>query len=137
MRLEAKIYALIGEDPYVPRMIYWSPETCCLTMEYLENGNLKEYTAKALSVLHDHQVIPCDLSPRNFLDSDLNIKIADFGGASLCVFGDDIFSLGSLIYFIMTGSYPYRDIPSNDVEELYEVQQFPDISSITELIQNG
>lgn len=173
MRTEAKIYAMIGENPCVPKIIHWDEETCCLTMEYQENGNLKEYVlqnkenitlqlqlkwskqaAQAIGVLHDLQVIHCDLSPRNFLlDSDLNIKIADFGGASLCgsdpsatpatrfrhpgydwdappVFGDDIFSLGSLIYFIMTGSYPYKDISSNEVEELYELQQFPDVSSI-------
>ncbi|OQE07649.1 hypothetical protein PENVUL_c012G09258 [Penicillium vulpinum] len=142
-------------------------------MEYLENGNLKEYVpqsmqnitpqlqlkwsrqaAKALGVLHALQIIHCDLSPRNFLlDLNLDVKIADFGGASLCgsdpsatpatrfrhpgydwnappVFEDDIFSLGSLVYFIMTGSYPYKDILSDEVEKLYQVQQFPDVSSI-------
>ncbi|PKX90052.1 uncharacterized protein P174DRAFT_445076 [Aspergillus novofumigatus IBT 16806] len=31
------------------------------------------------------QVTHCDLSPKNsLLDCDLNLKIADFGGASLC-----------------------------------------------------
>ncbi|PGH23931.1 hypothetical protein AJ80_01993 [Polytolypa hystricis UAMH7299] len=133
-------------------------------MEYLENGNLRDYMrhnhqtitpllrlrwarepAEALTVLHTVDVMHCVLSPRNFLlDSDLHLKISDFGGASLCgsepsatpatrfrhpaydwnaapVFGDDIFSLGSLIYFIMTGCYPYEDIPSNEVEKLYEL----------------
>ncbi|GKZ33951.1 hypothetical protein AbraIFM66950_004043 [Aspergillus brasiliensis] len=142
-------------------------------MEYLENGYLKEYiqhnmtkitlqlqlqwsrqVAQALGVLHAYQVIHCDLSLRNFLlDSSLNVKIADFGGASLCgsdpsatpatrfrppgydwnvppVFEDDIFGLGSLIYFIMTGSYPYKDILSDEVEKLYEVHQFPDTADV-------
>lgn len=174
MRLEAEIYALIGDHPWIPRIINWDDETCCLTMEYLENGNLKEYVrqkgqnitlqhrirwylqaAEALGVLHSHNVIHCDLLPRNFLlDADLNICIADFGGASLSssdpsatpatrfrhprydfnaalVFQDDIFSLGTLVYFIMTGFYPYEDLPSEKVENLYEINNFPGVSSIT------
>ena len=173
MRLEAKVYAMIGEHPRVPRLVHWDQETCCLTMEYLENGNLKEYilqnhqnissqcrlrwsiqATEALTVLHSFHVIHCDLSPRNFLlDSFLNVKITDFGGASLCgtdpsatpatrfrhpgydwnsspVFGDDIFSLGSLLYFIVTGSYPHAEIASDEVEKLFEVHRFPDVSSL-------
>lgn len=173
MRLEARIYAMIGEHPRMPKLIHWDQKTCCLEIEYLENGNLKEYilqnhqnitpqlrlrwsrqAAEALTVLHGFEVIHCDLSPRNFLlDSHLNVKIADFGGASLCgsdpsatpatrfrhpgydwnvppVFGDDIFSLGSLIYFIMTGSYPYEEVSSDEVEKLYDVQRFPDVSPV-------
>ena len=173
MRLEAQIYGMIGDHPRLPKVLDWDQDTCCLTMEYLENGNLKEHVlqnhqnitlqlrlrwsrqaAEALIVLHSFNVIHCDLSPRNFLlDSHLNVKIADFGGASLCgsdpsatpatrfrhpgydwnvppVFSDDIFSIGSLIYFIMTGSYPYADVPSDEVEKLYESQQFPDVSDI-------
>lgn len=172
MRLEAQVYQKIGEHPRVPNSIAWDPVTCCLTMEYLENGNLRDYirrnqgitpqlrrrwaeqAAEALTVLHANDVIHCDLSPRNFLlDSDLNLKIADFGGVSLCgaepsatpatrfrppgydwnaapVFGDDIFSLGSLIYFIMTDCYPYEEVPSDKIEKLYEVQEFPDVSHL-------
>ncbi|PLB47751.1 kinase-like protein [Aspergillus steynii IBT 23096] len=173
MRLEAQIYSMIGEHPRVPKLIHWDPKTCCLEIEHLENGNLKELilqnhqnitpqhrlqwskqAAEALTVLHRFEVIHCDLSPRNFLlDSQLNVKIADIGGASLCgsdpsatpatrfrhpdydwnvfpVFGDDIFSLGSLIYFIMTGSYPYEEISSDEVEKLYDAQRFPDVSFV-------
>jgi serine/threonine protein kinase len=47
MRVEAKIYEKIfdkfGEHPCIPRVIKWEPESCCLTMEYLENGNLDKY----------------------------------------------------------------------------------------------
>ncbi|KAJ0414509.1 kinase-like domain-containing protein [Aspergillus carlsbadensis] len=174
MRLEAKIYAVIGNSPLVPRLINWDDETCCLEIEYLENGNLREYVrennqtitiqlqiqwslqaAEAIGVLHSHAAIHCDLSPRNFLlDSELNVRIADFGGASLCgsepsatpatrflppgydsnatpVFQVDLFSLGSLIHFIMAGSYPYEDLPCDKVESLFEVDEFPDVSSIT------
>lgn len=110
--------------------------------------------AEALGVLRSYNVIHCDLSPRNFLlDADLNVCIADFGGASLSgsdpsatpatrfrhprydfntapIFQDDIFSLGSLVYFIMTGYYPYKDLPSDKVQNLYEISNFPDVSSI-------
>ena len=30
----------------------------------------------------------------------------------------------------MTGSYSYEDIPSDEVEELYRIEQFPDLSLI-------
>ncbi|KAJ5093318.1 hypothetical protein N7456_009179 [Penicillium angulare] len=174
MRLEAQIYARIGSHQRIPKIIDWDLDSCCLTMEYLENGNIREYirenhqnltpqlrlrwsrqAAEALSVLHRFEVIHCDLSPRNFLlDSNLHVKLADFGGASLCgsepsatpatrfrhpgydynapaVFADDLFSFGSLIFFIMTGSYPYEEVASDEVEKLYEVQEFPDVSSVS------
>lgn len=43
MRLEARIYDAVGAHPRIPRIVSWDPETCCLTMEYLENGTLKDY----------------------------------------------------------------------------------------------
>lgn len=103
MRLEARIYDAVGAHPRIPRIVSWDPETCCLTMEYLENGTLKDYittksesltpqlrlrwtkqASEGLSVLHGAGVIYCDISLRNFLlDGDLHLKIADFGGSSL------------------------------------------------------
>lgn len=103
MRLEARIYDAVGVHPRVPRIVSWDSETCCLTIEYLENGTLKDYittksesltpqlrlrwakqASEGLSALRAAGVIHCDISPRNFLlDSDLHLKIADFGGASL------------------------------------------------------
>lgn len=173
MRLEARIYETIGPHPRIPRMASWDPLTCCITMEYLENGTLKEYldrnkgsvtprlrqrwarqATEGLHVLHSSRIIHCDISPRNFLLSgDLELKIADFGGASLNgsppsavagvrfrypssdwdtppSFEEDIFGLGSLIYFILTSTYPYADIPSDQVEKLYECRTFPDVTHL-------
>jgi tRNA A-37 threonylcarbamoyl transferase component Bud32 len=86
MRLEYQVYQRIGKHPLVPNIVNWDPETCCLTMEYLENGNLREYirrncqsiplqlrlkwarqAAEAVATVHAANVIHCDLSPRNFL----------------------------------------------------------------------
>lgn len=178
MAIEAQIYQKIydefGEHPCIPKVIKWDPETCCLTMEYLENGSLDEYirnhshniplqtryqwakqAAEGLHVLHSLDVVHCDISPRNFLlDCDLNLKISDFGGASISgsepsavagtrflhpnfdwsnipVIGDDLFSLGSLIYFIMANEYPFADVPSDKVEELYQSHQFPHTEGLT------
>lgn len=44
--------------------------------------------------------------------------------------GDDIFSLGSLVYFIMTGEYPYGDVASGEVEKRFGVQRFPDVAGV-------
>jgi serine/threonine protein kinase len=72
-------------------------------MEYMPNGNLKDYlcqhhneitlkqrlqwaceAAEGLQYLHSHNVVWCDMRPRNMLlDADLSLKVADFGGSSL------------------------------------------------------
>lgn len=172
MRLEAQVYERIGEHPRIPKFIKWDPTTCCLTIEYLENGNLREYmrenhetitsqlrlrwakqATEGLQVLHYNGAIHCDISPRNFLlDSDLYLKISDFAGSSLSgsapsayldpryrhpdceldvpCFQDDMFGLGSLIYFIMTGNYPYEELPSGEVDKLYKHRQFPEVTSL-------
>lgn len=42
-----------------------------------------------------------------------------------------MFSLGSLIYFVMTGTYPYADRPSDEVEKLYASRNFTaDLTSL-------
>lgn len=174
MRIEARVYLTIGAHPCIPKLIRWDPEICCITLGYLKNGTLKEYirqkheqrlttqlryrwakqAAEGIKFLHSFNIIHCDVSPRNFLlDSNLDLKISDFGGASIsgsepaavaetrfrcpsdlsapASFEDDIFSLGSLIYLIMTGNYPYEDTPSDRVEKLYTAQTFPDVSDLT------
>ncbi|KAE8350089.1 kinase-like protein [Aspergillus coremiiformis] len=172
MRLEALIYKTINGHPRVPKCIDWDPTTCCLTIEYLVNGDLREYVkrnhetitadlrrkwakqaAEGLRILHCLDIIHCDISPRNFLlDPNLDLKISDFAGSSLLGsmpsafsntryrhpncnwdvprFEDDIFGLGSLIYFIMTSDYPFAEVPSDEVETLYKRLEFPDVCHI-------
>ncbi|KAL4790099.1 kinase-like domain-containing protein [Aspergillus venezuelensis] len=173
MQVEAKVYGMIGNSLLVPRITHYDEETCCLTMGYMANGNLNEYmqhnneiitlplrlkwcrqAAERLALLHSHEIIHCDISPRNFfLDSNMVLKIADFGGASIRgakpsatpetrsrhpaydwkippVLGDDVFSLRSLIYFFMTRVCPYEGLSSDEVEARYDEQQFPDIVSL-------
>ncbi|OAR05361.1 hypothetical protein LLEC1_07127 [Akanthomyces lecanii] len=172
MRTEAEIYRRIGECPHVPKLIDWDPETCCLTLENLEKGNLavflkstasiacdmqRQWTlqaASAVSALHAADVIHCDVTPRNFLlNGSLDLHIADFAGSSAAGstrtiaagtrfqppgwdwhrpanVADDIFALGSVMYFIMVGEEPYPEMPEADVERLFEEGKFPQVSHL-------
>ncbi|KAL5323222.1 hypothetical protein ACEPPN_007755 [Leptodophora sp. 'Broadleaf-Isolate-01'] len=93
--------------------------------------------AEGLQLLHAANVIHCDVEPKNFLlDADLSLKIADFSGSSLdgsnasaCAgtrflppsfdwrspptIQNDLFGLGSTIYTIMTGRYPFQEEHGN------------------------
>ncbi|RAH53574.1 kinase-like protein [Aspergillus piperis CBS 112811] len=173
MCIEAIIYEILKDHPRVPKYLDWDPTTCCLTMEYVENGSLADFlernhqsiadsmrrkwarqAAEGVQLLHHHNIIHSDLSPHNFLvDSNLDLKVSDFAGAS--VFGapgsalpgtryrdphvegyvlrssDDIFSLGSVIYFIMTGKHPYQDLPSDNVKYLFQCSQFPEVGHLS------
>jgi serine/threonine protein kinase len=170
---ESQIYARLGAHSRLVKVIGWDPKECVLTMEYMSNGNLKDFipanndsisppqrfqwareAAEGLQLLHAADVIHCDVEPKNFLlDTYLNLKIADFGGSSLngsqaaaCakerfsppdfdwrsqpVKQDDLFGLGSLIYFIMAGQYPFPELASEEVQAKYKAHEFPDVESI-------
>lgn len=110
--------------------------------------------ADAVHVLHSADVIHCDVSPRNFLlGDDLDLRIADFGGSSLqgskasaCapvrytkpgldwrappMIEDDIFSLGSMIYLLVTGQPPFHDLSSAEVESRFAARSFPDATGL-------
>ena len=108
--------------------------------------------AEAIDLLHSHNVIQSDVGPHNFLlDIDLRLKICDFGGSSLdgskavvapgvryrmpgsdgTTVKEDLFALGSTIYFIATGHEPYEElIDEEHVEKLYEDGVFPRLSGI-------
>ncbi|KAK9325629.1 kinase-like domain-containing protein [Lipomyces orientalis] len=103
---------------------------------------------EAFEFIHSRLVVPADISPRNFLlDRDLNLKICHFGGASLDTpryrlplrnrslgqppsIKSHIFALGSVIYEVETGSPPFSDLSSEDVQENYMAGVFPDTSGL-------
>jgi serine/threonine protein kinase len=103
MRNEAQIYKILGAHPRLVRIVDWDSETCCLTMEYMPNGNLNTYlrahndeistvqrlqwileAAEGLQLLHSADIMHCDVEPKNFLlDEDLSLRISDFSGSSI------------------------------------------------------
>ncbi|KAH7158024.1 kinase-like domain-containing protein [Dactylonectria estremocensis] len=167
--IEAEIYQRLGDCPYIPKLIDWDPEPCCLTIEYLENGDLAKFmkkttyipvevrqrwalqAASAVKELHAADVIHCDMMPRNFmLNAALDLHIADFAGSSVAgstptvAAGprfsppvqnsehraerrQDIFALGSLMYFIMVGHEPFAEVPGEDVVILFKEGVFPNL----------
>lgn len=113
--------------------------------------------AECLELIHSCGVIQSDVGPHNFLlDADLSLKICDFGGSSLDgspamvapgvryrlpglvggryetpVVQEDLFALGSTIYFIGTGYEPYHEVTDEDeVEKLYKDGLFPDLGGV-------
>ncbi|KAH7309119.1 kinase-like domain-containing protein [Stachybotrys elegans] len=172
MRIEAEAYRRLGNCPYTPRLVDWDPESCCLTLEYLEKGDLATYMTKtaqipgeirqrwalqaaaALAALHAVDIVHCDVTPRNFmLSAALDLHIADFAGSSIAGSApttaagprflppgwswhravektDDIFALGSVIYFVIVGEEPYAGLEEEEVEKLFGKAIFPDVSGL-------
>lgn len=106
--------------------------------------------AAALDSLHAADIIHCDVCPRNFLlDDALNIVISDFAGSSIdgsdatmaagprylppgwnwmrrSQKSDDVFSLGSVIYFIMMGREVFSQLKDTEVQQCFQEGIFPD-----------
>jgi len=108
---------------------------------------------RPIQLLHDADILHCDINPKNFLlDAQLQLKIADFGGSSLAgskpsacsgprfilpdrwrdppTVQDDLFALGTTIYFIMTSKFPFPGFSEDEIEENYRNGKFPDVSGI-------
>ncbi|TWU72024.1 hypothetical protein ED733_000730 [Metarhizium rileyi] len=173
LMVEFEVYRRIGRSSRVPALIDWDADSHCLILEYLENGDLVSYlrqhasratakqrqdwtvqAAEALAVVHEADVIHCDVTPRNFiLNGTLELHIADFAGSSVAgslptvttsprfqppgwswkrkpEVGDDIFALGSVLYFIMHGHEPYPDMSEDEAERRFSEGDFPDVSSL-------
>ncbi|PMB71432.1 Aurora kinase A [Beauveria bassiana] len=118
-------------------------------------GKWATQAARALASLHDKEVIHADVAPRNFLlNSSLDLCICDFAGSIfpggpekigaprsryqagpwgrgyVPTKADDLFALGSVLYFIMTGNGPYIDLTDIEVERRFQAAEFPETSSI-------
>ncbi|KAK1250709.1 hypothetical protein MKX08_010712 [Trichoderma sp. CBMAI-0020] len=115
-----------------------------------------QQAAEGLQLLHASNIIHCDIGPHNFLlDALLNLKIADFSGSSVngsCAlvcprsryrapdpewhpgklpsFSEDLFALGSVLYFIFAGNSPFHKLEEEEVERNYEAGVFPDVSEV-------
>lgn len=118
-------------------------------------GKWATQAARALMSLHDKQVIHADVAPRNFLLNDnLDLYICDFAGSFLLggpvptsapgsryqarswgrgyipTVADDLFGLGSVLYFIMTGNELYGDLDDAEVERRLQAHEFPETGSL-------
>jgi len=113
-------------------------------------------TLESIQLLHSRGIIHCDIGPHNILlDAEMNLKITDFSGSSLdgsramiCpktrytapdpnwnpgqlpTVEEDIFSLGSTIYFIIMGSSPFNGLPDEVVERKFLDGQFPNLTGV-------
>jgi len=110
-----------------------------------------------IAYLHSKRIVHNDISARNILlTSTLDIKICDFGCSVLIgeeVAGgpeprysryreyvegsvmegsvlDDLFSMGSLFYEVLTGNTPYKELDSDEVSDLYQEHIFPSVDDI-------
>ncbi|TAQ89312.1 hypothetical protein B7494_g2374 [Chlorociboria aeruginascens] len=172
LTIEKKIYSKLGRHPRLIEIVDWNPQDCALTMEYMRNDNLQAFlvhndtvakaqrlrwvqeAAEGVQLLHDANILHCDINPKNFLlDTQLGLKIADFGGSSLAgskpsaysgprfslpdrcwrdspTVQDDLFALGTTICFIMTSQLPFPKLSKNEIEEKYQNHKFSNISRI-------
>ena len=115
-----------------------------------------QQSSEVLGLIHQSGILHCDVGPNNFLlDAALGLKITDFGGssvdgscASVCpgiryllpdpewkpgnppTLKEDLFSLGSLLYFIFTGTPPFHDLEDEMVEKNYKAGLFPDLTGV-------
>ncbi|KAH7336498.1 kinase-like domain-containing protein [Rhexocercosporidium sp. MPI-PUGE-AT-0058] len=141
---EYAIYRKLGRHARLIRIFDWDLQDCALTMEYMPNGNLQAFLLVKNDTVAEIQRLRWvqEAAEGNFLlDEHLGLKIADFGGSSLAgsrpsacsgqrfslpgkcwrdppTVQDDLFALGTTIYFIMTCGRNYRN------------HRFPDISQI-------
>jgi serine/threonine protein kinase len=118
----------------------------------------RQWAAEAIELLHSRGVLQADVGLHNFLlDAELSLRICDFGGSSLngsramvipgvryrlpspsgqpwqpTSVKEDLFALGSTIYFIATGHEPYTELgeDEDEVQKRYRDGVFPDLAGV-------
>lgn len=118
--------------------------------------------ADALAGLHARGVIHADVAPRNFLlDKNLGLQVCDFAGSSFPARQippsspgaryqarpwehnyipnetDDIFGLGSVFYYIITGEEVFSDLEDEEIERRFQLQQFPSGQNLLQGVVHG
>ncbi|OAQ95945.1 hypothetical protein LLEC1_01464 [Akanthomyces lecanii] len=108
---------------------------------------------EALAAVHAAEIIHCDVTPRNFMLNDaLELHIADFAGSSvsgsrptidaspryqrpgrgpLPQYADDLFALGSVLYYIQTGHEPYHDVNEDEAQDCFKAGAFPKTAALS------
>ncbi|KAF2794473.1 hypothetical protein K505DRAFT_324717 [Melanomma pulvis-pyrius CBS 109.77] len=116
-----------------------------------------EEAVERISFTQSMGVYQCDISTRNFLvGDDLSLLLNDFSGSRV---GDktelvgpetsyakalqddqydtvqgsmegEVFSIGSLLYEILTGQKPYSDLGNREIKDLFQQGSFPPTSTL-------
>ncbi|KAF2760822.1 kinase-like protein [Pseudovirgaria hyperparasitica] len=110
-----------------------------------------QQAAESIAFIHSRNVIHCDIHPNNFLlDENLDIRLCDFAGS---LYGEldgkamestsfflprdplstpniktDLFALGSVMYYIMTGREPFHGLQDDEITARFMREEFPDVS---------
>ena len=159
--VEKKIYERFRDNGGHPGILqYHGPYDIGIRLQFAPHGNLASFlessepnveqrlrwcqqVASAVHFAHSNNVIHGDLRCGNILlDTQLNAKLADFGGSSLdgsplliavtashrspgpalSVQGD-LFALGSTMYHIITGATPFAPL-DEEIEAFYAQSKF-------------
>ncbi|KAH7459868.1 hypothetical protein FOMA001_g19866 [Fusarium oxysporum f. sp. matthiolae] len=145
---DSKCKTLVLEDHVKGDLETFFKTSCDTDVDTRQKWALQ--AAQALASLHNIGVIHQDVTPRNFLlDKNMNLRICDFAGSSLPgqpvstgapgpryqsrawdreyvpTQADDVFSLGSVLYFIMFGEEPYSKLDEDEVKRRFENLDFP------------
>ncbi|KAL6086271.1 hypothetical protein STEG23_035830 [Scotinomys teguina] len=143
-----------------------------LLQQVTEEGMLEEGEAQrvfgqlvsAIKYCHSRDVVHLDLQPDNvLLDEEANVKLADFGFATMCragmvlrgqcgntmfnapeqVLGKgydgkkvDVWSLGVLLYFITTGYHPFRGSSVEEIEKKITTGSYDFPAHISRQLEN-
>lgn len=112
-----------------------------------------EQAAEAVSFVHSRGVIHSDIHPNNFLlDENMNIRLCDFSGSTLgaldgqamessrywlprdpiakSTLRSDLFALGSVLYWIITGHEPYENLLDTEVTSRFAEGEHPALGHI-------